>query len=204
MTAGAGHASSLHSPHHVLHSVTTYLPCSAMHQLPADVWLCCWDTSCMWLLSPSLASQATSISPWVITLEALEAFQCLSPEQQPSVLPYLREDRGTTYDIQLEVLLQPEGAEHASTVAVSNLRHMCAGSAAHVQGCVPGSPSRCGMSWKLLLPSTCQHQSGTPCCLWHWHCMPHQVLACHSKSCHVHCTTRPVCCTRCGLISILI
>ena len=108
----------------------------------------------MWLLSPSLASQATSISPWVITLEALEAFQCPSPEQQPPVLPYLREERGTTYDVQLEVSLQPEGAEHASTVAISNLRHMCACSAAHVQGCVPGSPLSV---WIVLEASAAQH-----------------------------------------------
>lgn len=35
--------------------------------------------------------QATQLSPWVVTLDALEPFRCAAPAQEPGVLPYLRE-----------------------------------------------------------------------------------------------------------------
>ena len=45
-------------------------------------------------LGPFLAKNfATSISPWVVTLEALEPFRTAGPAQEPAPLPYLREDR---------------------------------------------------------------------------------------------------------------
>ena len=49
---------------------------------------------------------ATSISPWIVTLEALEPFRCKGPEQSPQPLPYLRADGNLSYDIHLEILLQ--------------------------------------------------------------------------------------------------
>ena len=42
------------------------------------------------LLSADLGVQATSISPWVVTLDALEPFRCPAPLQNPPVLPYLQ------------------------------------------------------------------------------------------------------------------
>ena len=58
-------------------------------------------------LGPFLAkSFATSISPWVVTLEALKPFRLTGPAQDPPVLPYLRTEKPWSFDIQLEVWLQ--------------------------------------------------------------------------------------------------
>ncbi len=57
-------------------------------------------------LGPFLGkSFATSISPWVVPLDALEHARVPLPEQQPSVLPYLRDDDPWCLDIRLEVNL---------------------------------------------------------------------------------------------------
>ena len=57
-------------------------------------------------LGPFLGkSFATSISPWVVPLDALEHARVPLPEQQPSVLPYLRDDDPWCLDIRLEVKL---------------------------------------------------------------------------------------------------
>src|SRR5690606_36784335 len=57
-------------------------------------------------LGPFLGkSFATSISPWLVPLDALEAARCPAPPQDPAVLPYLREDVRQTYQIELEVRL---------------------------------------------------------------------------------------------------
>jgi fumarylacetoacetase len=77
-------------------------------------------------LGPFLAKNfATSISPWVVPLDALEPFRTTGPTQEPEPLPYLRDaKRETTYDIRLEVALQPEGASQATTICVSNFKHL--------------------------------------------------------------------------------
>ncbi len=67
---------------------------------------------------------ATSISPWVVTKAALEPFRTSTPERDKDLPPYLREPGPTNYDIELEVLMQPNGAEHAETIARTNFRHM--------------------------------------------------------------------------------
>jgi len=67
---------------------------------------------------------ATSISPWVVTLDALEPFRVAQPVQQPEPLPYLRHAGAHGFDIGLEVHLKPAGAERASTIARTNFRHM--------------------------------------------------------------------------------
>ena len=56
---------------------------------------------------------ATSISPWVVTMEALEPFQAPAPCQEPLPLPYLRPKSSirSNYDIRLEVSLTPEGRD---------------------------------------------------------------------------------------------
>nr|WP_233865615.1 fumarylacetoacetase [Paraburkholderia adhaesiva] len=67
---------------------------------------------------------ATSISPWVVTLDALEPFRVAQPQQEPQPLEYLRHKGNHAFDIALEVLLRPEGAAEASTIARTNFRHM--------------------------------------------------------------------------------
>jgi len=67
---------------------------------------------------------ATSISPWVVTLDALEPFRTAGPVQDPEPLPYLRQSGMRSYDIALEVTLQPEGGKEASTICRTNFRHM--------------------------------------------------------------------------------
>jgi fumarylacetoacetase len=67
---------------------------------------------------------ATSISPWVVTLDALEPFRCAPPVQDPAPLPYLRPRADSTYDVRLEVRLQTAGAGEAATISRSNFRHL--------------------------------------------------------------------------------
>eukprot|EP01094_Clydonella_sp_ATCC50884_P026658 TRINITY_DN738_c0_g1_i1.p1 TRINITY_DN738_c0_g1~~TRINITY_DN738_c0_g1_i1.p1 ORF type:complete len:434 (-),score=160.41 TRINITY_DN738_c0_g1_i1:563-1810(-) len=66
----------------------------------------------------------TTISPWVVTLDALEPFVRQGPAQDdPKVLPYLEDKEPGAYDVNLEVKLQPEGAE-PTTICTSNLRNL--------------------------------------------------------------------------------
>jgi fumarylacetoacetase len=67
---------------------------------------------------------ATSISPWVVTLDALEPFRVAQPVQEPQPLEYLRHAGQHAFNIALEVLLRPEGASEATTIARTNFRHM--------------------------------------------------------------------------------
>ena len=75
-------------------------------------------------LGPFLAkSFASSISPWIITLDALEPFRVESPEQDPEPLPYLRQKGKHSFDINLEVAISPkEGSP--TTVSKSNFKYM--------------------------------------------------------------------------------
>lgn len=76
-------------------------------------------------LGPFLAkSFATSISPWIISLDALEAFRVAGPEQEPPVLPHLHCAKPSHYDIHLEVALQTEAMTKPQTIAVSNTKHL--------------------------------------------------------------------------------
>jgi fumarylacetoacetase len=60
-------------------------------------------------LGPFLGkSFATSITPWIVTLEALEPFRVKGPPQEPTPLPYLAPSFDPNLDIRLEVLLQPQ------------------------------------------------------------------------------------------------
>ena len=51
------------------------------------------------------------MSPWIITLDALEAFRVVGPRQEPKVLPYLQSTGAHNFDITLEVILEPESVE---------------------------------------------------------------------------------------------
>ncbi len=61
-------------------------------------------------LGPFLGkSFATTISPWIVPLEALEPFRVPGPPQDPRPLPYLTTGRHLGVDIDLTVTITPEG-----------------------------------------------------------------------------------------------
>jgi len=69
----------------------------------------------------------TTISPWVVTLEALEPFRVASPIQDPKPLDYLVDSSGTgndTYDIKLEVTLKPATTDSEFVLARSNFKYL--------------------------------------------------------------------------------
>ncbi|XP_043199559.1 fumarylacetoacetase-like [Amphibalanus amphitrite] len=66
----------------------------------------------------------TSISPWVVTMEALAPFAVDNYVQDPEPLPYLRHQDRYTFDINLEVAIKPESSGQESVVSRSNFRHM--------------------------------------------------------------------------------
>ncbi|TWG85978.1 fumarylacetoacetate hydrolase [Cupriavidus gilardii J11] len=69
-------------------------------------------------------SFGTSISPWVVTMEALQPFRRDNPPQDPQPLSYLRQGVPNAYDIELEVALRPDGAGEAQRVSHTNFRAM--------------------------------------------------------------------------------
>lgn len=75
-------------------------------------------------LGPFLAKNfASSISPWIVTMDALEPFRTKGPKQDPTPLPYLQQKGKHTYDINLEVAICPEnGKEHI--VSKTNFKYM--------------------------------------------------------------------------------
>jgi fumarylacetoacetase len=75
-------------------------------------------------LGPFLAkSFASSISAWIVSLDALVPFQVDTPEQNPKVLPYLEFEGKKSYDINLQVAITPEGGEE-KVVCDSNFKYM--------------------------------------------------------------------------------
>lgn len=75
-------------------------------------------------LGPFLGKNfGSTVSPWIVTMDALEPFRVAGPEQRPHVLPYLSVEGDKNFDIRLEVLLQPPGSE-ATTVCRSNFKYM--------------------------------------------------------------------------------
>lgn len=76
-------------------------------------------------LGPFLAKNfASTMSAWVVTVEALEPFRTAGPSQDPEVLPYLRSSSARhNFDINLEVLIQPQH-DAPSTVCRSNFKYM--------------------------------------------------------------------------------
>jgi fumarylacetoacetase len=75
-------------------------------------------------LGPFLGkSFATTISPWVVTMDALDPFRCDGPAQDPEPLPYLRQASRSAIDIELEVAIQAKGSDE-TVVCRSNFRHL--------------------------------------------------------------------------------
>ncbi|MBL8047193.1 MAG: fumarylacetoacetase [Chthonomonas sp.] len=76
-------------------------------------------------LGPFLAkSFATSISPWMVTLDALEPFRVQGETQDPPALDYLAQRGKQHYDIQLEVFLQTPKMAEPERICLSNARHL--------------------------------------------------------------------------------
>lgn len=75
-------------------------------------------------LGPFLGKNfASSISPWIVTLDALEHFRVPGPVQEPKVLDYLNHEGEHNFDINLEVLIQPDNGEESS-ICQSNMKHL--------------------------------------------------------------------------------
>ncbi|MDX1463542.1 MAG: fumarylacetoacetate hydrolase family protein, partial [Marinirhabdus sp.] len=75
-------------------------------------------------LGPFLGkSFASTISPWIVTLDALAPFRTKGPDQNPEPLPYLRQEGKMNYDIHLQAAIKPEGAPE-TIVANSNFKYM--------------------------------------------------------------------------------
>ncbi|WP_047546852.1 fumarylacetoacetase [Psychroserpens sp. Hel_I_66] len=75
-------------------------------------------------LGPFLGkSFASSMSPWIVTLDALEPFRVASPKQDPKPLDYLQTKGNKSFDINLEAAIQPKGAKE-TIVCKSNFKYM--------------------------------------------------------------------------------
>ncbi|MBL7829907.1 MAG: fumarylacetoacetase [Saprospiraceae bacterium] len=75
-------------------------------------------------LGPFLSKNfASTISPWIITLEALDSFRVFGPNQDPEVLPYLKYQGAKNFDINLEVSIKPENSTE-QVVSKSNFKYM--------------------------------------------------------------------------------
>lgn len=75
-------------------------------------------------LGPFLAKNfASSISPWIVTMDALEPFRTKGPKQEPAPLPYLQQKGKNSFDIHLEVYITPEKST-PTLVSKSNFKYM--------------------------------------------------------------------------------
>lgn len=96
-------------------------------------------------LGPFLGKNfGTSISPWIVTLDALSPFKTEGPKQVPEVLPYLKCKKEYHYDINLEVALQPEN-ESETIISNTNYNQMYWNIAQHLaHHTINGCNIRCG------------------------------------------------------------
>jgi len=93
---------------------------------------------------------ATSISPWVVTREALEPFRLHGPSQDPAPLPYLQQVQPNNYDLELEVGLRAASMNEAVNICHTNFKYMYWSS---VQQLVHHASSGCAMNVGDLLGS---------------------------------------------------
>ena len=102
-------------------------------------------------LGPFLAKAfATSISPWVVTREALEPFRLNGPEQQPVPLDYLKQTKPQNYDVELDVSLRAAGTNAPASISRTNFKYMYWSS---VQQLMHHASSGCAMNVGDLLGS---------------------------------------------------
>ena len=93
---------------------------------------------------------ATSISPWIVTREALEPFRVHGPAQDPAPLPYLRQAQPNNYDLQLDVALRAAAMNEAKRICRTNFKYMYWSS---VQQLVHHASCGCAMNVGDLLGS---------------------------------------------------
>uniref|UniRef100_E6VEY5 fumarylacetoacetase n=1 Tax=Rhodopseudomonas palustris (strain DX-1) TaxID=652103 RepID=E6VEY5_RHOPX len=93
---------------------------------------------------------ATSISPWIVTREALEPFRVVGPVQDPAPLPYLQQKGANNYDMSLEVALRTPAMPKPARISATNFKYMYWSS---VQQLVHHASSGCAMSVGDLLGS---------------------------------------------------
>lgn len=93
---------------------------------------------------------ATSISPWVVTREALEPFRLHGPKQEPAPLPYLQQTRPNNYNLELEVGLRAASMKKSALICRTNFKYMYWSS---VQQLVHHASSGCAMNVGDLLGS---------------------------------------------------
>jgi len=93
---------------------------------------------------------ATSISPWVVTREALEPFRLHGPVQEPQPLPYLRQGQPNNYDMELDVSLRADKVNTPQSICRTNFRYMYWSS---VQQLLHHASSGCAMNIGDLLGS---------------------------------------------------
>jgi fumarylacetoacetase len=93
---------------------------------------------------------ATSISPWVVTREALEPFRAHGPAQDPVPLPYLRQTLPNNYDLELDVGLRAAPMNEAANICRTNFKYMYWSS---VQQLVHHAACGCAMNVGDLLGS---------------------------------------------------
>jgi fumarylacetoacetase len=75
-------------------------------------------------LGPFLGKNfGSTLSPWIVTMEALEPFRVQGPIQEPLPLQYLQYEGAKSYDICLQVDIQPESGL-PTTVSNSNFKYM--------------------------------------------------------------------------------
>ncbi|MFS4491505.1 fumarylacetoacetase [Maribacter sp. 2308TA10-17] len=100
-------------------------------------------------LGPFLAKNfASSISAWIVTMDALEPFRVESPKQDIEPFPYLKQNGKQSFDIHLEVAIQPENGRPTS-ITKSNFKYMywtMAQQLAHhtINGCIVNSGDMMG------------------------------------------------------------
>jgi fumarylacetoacetase len=92
----------------------------------------------------------TSISPWIVTREALEPFRVHGPAQEPKPLPYLQQKGANNYDMQLAVDLATGKTPKPGTISRTNFKYMYWSS---VQQLVHHASSGCAMNVGDLLGS---------------------------------------------------
>ncbi|HMT13056.1 MAG TPA: fumarylacetoacetate hydrolase family protein, partial [Ignavibacteria bacterium] len=74
---------------------------------------------------PFLAKNfATSISPWIVTMEALEPFRVKGPDQDPIPMEYLRSTGNWSYDINLDVYIKTDSMNEPFKISGSNFKYM--------------------------------------------------------------------------------
>ena len=93
---------------------------------------------------------ATSISPWVVTREALEPFRVAGPEQSPIPLSYLQQRNVQNYDLELDVGLRALGMNVPQSICRTNFKYMYWSS---VQQLMHHASSGCAMNVGDLLGS---------------------------------------------------